>query len=53
MDFYIEETTQTHKNKPSNSPEQERKHDKVINMPKADCWSNNKKGEKTSQELMG
>jgi len=53
MDFHIEETIQTHKDTPSNFLEQYHKHGKAINMPKYDRWSNKKKGEKTTQDLMG
>jgi len=50
---YIAKTSQTHKDRPSNSPELDHKHDKAINMPKDGRWSNKQKGGKTSQELMG
>lgn len=50
---YIVKKTQKHKDKPSNSPDQDHKHDKVINMPKDDRWSNKKKGENPPQNLMG
>jgi len=53
MDIYIVKTTQRHKDKPLNSQELDHKHGKAINMLKDDHWSNEQKGEKTSQELMG
>lgn len=52
-DVYIVKTTQTHKYKPSYSIEQDRKHDKAINMPKTTTVQTRKNEKKTLQELMG
>ena len=53
MDVYIVKTAQTHKDKTSDSPQKDPKNDKENNIPKDDRWSNKKKGENTSEELMG
>jgi len=52
-DVHRQETTHTHKDKPSKLPEQTRKHDIAINMPKDDRWSIKQKGCKDSTRVHG
>lgn len=53
MWVYIAEKSQTHKDKPLKSLEQDCKHDKAINMPKYNGWLSKKMGEKYADKAQG
>ena len=53
IDVHTAKTTQTHKDKPSKSLEQDRNHGKEINMPKDNSWLSKQKGGRHVEETHG